>query len=253
MIVEPGKTYVRRLRASGDVPDALALRLRLERALAVAELHPSGLPPTAILFVRKLGGRRARVRQPRTGTRAAWGRSVADAIEELARHAARPARAVVPAEAEAVVFINQAELLSCLAVDLCDGAAPARWWWRTLFMSADLSGALLKAWLAAPEYVPAALEQLSERGRLVEFARTLGEDNARAVLHGVLDKFALNELRRAIAAERAHAAEATARTNVADAPVEAVRHVRQRADGGLSSSMPTWACFVPELCGEIRV
>ena len=91
MIVEPDKTYVRRLRASGDVPDALALRLRLERALAVAELHPSGLPPTAILFVRKLGGRRARVRQPRTGTRAAWGRSVADANSSFVADIRKPA------------------------------------------------------------------------------------------------------------------------------------------------------------------
>src|ERR1700753_3787495 len=133
MIVEPGKTYVRRLRASGEVPDALALRLRLERALAAADPHPSGLPPRAVFFVGKLGSRRVRVRGAHTRTRAGWTHTVADAIDELARRAARPARSGVPAEAEAVVFINQAELLSCLAADLCDGMLTARWWWQSLF------------------------------------------------------------------------------------------------------------------------
>lgn len=250
MIVEQGKTYVRRMRASGDVTDALALRLRLERALAVAELHPSGLPPTAILFVRKLGSRRARFQGLRTRTRAVWTRSVADAIEELARHAARPARSDVPAEAEAVVFINQAELLSCLAIDLCDGTAPARWWWRSLFRSTDLSSALLKAWLAAPEYVPAALEQLSERGRLADFARTLVEEDARVVLRGVLDKFALNELRRAVEDEHACEREGHARASVEGARVEAVRHEGRRGEGGQSSSVLPWLRFVPQLGGE---
>ncbi|MGB8506842.1 MAG: hypothetical protein WCD76_00420 [Pyrinomonadaceae bacterium] len=227
---------MRRLRASGDVQDALALRLHLERALSVTELHPSGLSPNAILFVRKLGGRHARVQQSRLSSRAVRGRSVADAIEELARHAARPARYVVPADAEAVVFVDQAELLSCLALDLCDGTAPARWWWRSLFKSADISSALLKAWLAAPEYVPAALEQLSERGRLGEFARTLGEDHARVVLRGVLDKFALNELRRAFEGDGPH--------------VEAVQHERQEAADVSSSSLPPWSLFVPQPGGE---
>ena len=136
MIVEPGKTYVRRLRAVTAERDALALRLRLERALAAADLHPPGLSPSAVLCVRKLTGRRAHALLAAGGgayALADWQRAVAAAVEQLARHAASPARGPVPAGAEAVIFRDQAELLACLAADCCEEAVPARWWWRSLF------------------------------------------------------------------------------------------------------------------------
>src|SRR3954469_19655693 len=107
MTLEPGKTYVRRLSAVSRERDATALRLRLERALAGADFHPPGLPASAILCVRRLSDRRASVPHAHTGGALAfaeWQRSVASAIERLARHAASPAREPVPANAEAVIF-----------------------------------------------------------------------------------------------------------------------------------------------------
>src|ERR1044072_2885192 len=107
MNLEPGKTYVRRLSAVSSERDALALRLRLERALAGADFHPPGLPASAILCVQRLRERRERATRERERGALAfseWQRSVADAIGRLARNAASPARGAVPANAEAVIF-----------------------------------------------------------------------------------------------------------------------------------------------------
>src|SRR4051812_48079499 len=132
MNLEPGKTYVRRLSAVSHERDATALRMRLERALAGADFNPPGLPASAILCVRRLSDRGARPTRASAGggalAFAEWQRPVADAIERLARNAASPARGPVPADAEAVIFGDRAELLACLAADWCGEAAPARWW-----------------------------------------------------------------------------------------------------------------------------
>lgn len=181
--------------------DALALRLRLERALAGADFHPPGLPASAILCVRRLSDRRAGAPRALTGGAPAfaeWQRSVAAAIERLVRHAASPARGPVPADAEAVIFGDQAELLACLAADWCEEAAPARWWWRSLFGGLDAAAAMLSAWLGAPEHVPAALGRLGAAGRLIPFARALGENEARSIRRRVVEKFGLYELAAAL-------------------------------------------------------
>src|SRR5215213_1343355 len=130
MIVEAGKTYVRRLRAFSTSRDALALRMRLERTLSRANLHPAWLPPSAILCVRQLRGEDAASSPALHGRRGAppeWEKAIAARIETLARRAARPAREAVAAGAEAVIFDDQAELLACLASDWCGGVETTRW------------------------------------------------------------------------------------------------------------------------------
>lgn len=249
MLVEPGKTYVRRLRAAGDGRDALALRLRLERALSGADLHPKGLPADAILCVRRLSDRRARalLASGRAGLAASdWERAVSDALERLARSAARPARGAVPANAEAVIFRDQAELLACLAADWSGGAAPARWWWQSLF-GGDAARAMPSAWLAAPEHVPTALGRLAEAGQLLRVVRALGEDGARAVRRQVAVRFGLSELHAALEAPPAR---------------EATDGARVESRGGKENSFaaprpaPTertgapWERYAPELRGQ---
>ena len=215
--------------------DALALRLRLERALAGADFHPPGLPASAILCVRRLSDRRASAPRALAGGATAfaeWQRSVAAAIERLVRHAASPARGPVPANAEAVIFGDQAELLACLAADWCEEAAPARWWWRSLFGGLDAAAAMLSAWLGAPEHVPAALGRLGAAGKLIPFTRVLGENEARSIRRRVVEKFGLYEL----AAAFDSTAERTGSTTRA---------------GAERTELPAepWGRYVPELRG----
>jgi hypothetical protein len=245
MIVEAGKTYVRRLRAVGATRDALALRMRLERTLSHANLHPAWLPPTAILCVRKLRGEEAGASHARfqsSGRRDAppdWERAIAARIETLARRAARPARETVAAGAEAVIFDDQAELLACLAVDWCGGVETTRWWWQSLFGVREVSAALLPALLASPEHVPAAFEHLSKSGKLFAFARALGEQDARDIRRSVTRKFSLHALEEALE-KRPAAGELSESTRGSD---------DGRGDG-LDTARPSarapWARFVPQ-------
>jgi hypothetical protein len=259
MNLEPGKTYVRRLSAVSLERDATALRLRLERALAGADFHPPGLPASAILCVRQLSDRRANAAHTHAGGALAfsdaggalafseWQRSVASAIERLARHAASPARGPVPANAEAVIFSDRAELLACLAADWCEEAAPARWWWRSLFGGLDAAAAMLSAWLDAPEHVPSALGRLDAAGKLIRFTRALSENEARSIRRRVVEKFGLYEVASALDSTAGYGereALTSERSEVGDASEDA----RAEAERPAPRSAP-WRRYVPELRG----
>ncbi len=252
MNLEPGKTYVRRLSAVSCERDALALRLRLERALAGADFHPPGLPASAILCVRRLSDRRSRAPREHAGGSLAfaeWQRSVADAIGRLARHAASPARGPVPANAEAVIFNDRAELLACLAADWCEEAAPARWWWRSLFGGLDAANAMLSAWLDAPEHVPSALGRLDAGGKLIPFARALGEDEARSIRRRVVEKFGLYEVAAALDAQVGDEGRGTSTAVRGEAhDADAGDDARAEDERPVPRAAP-WQRYVPELRG----
>ncbi len=252
MKLEPGKTYVRKLSAVSLERDATALRLRLERALVGADFHPPGLPASAILCVRRLSDRRASAPHARTNGALAfseWRRSVASAIERLARHAASPARGPVPANAEAVIFSDRAELLACLAADWCEEAAPARWWWRSLFGGLDAAAAMLSAWLDTPEHVPSALGRLDAAGKLIRFARALGENEARSIRRRVVEKFGLYEVAAALDSTAGYEERATLTSERSEAGVgDAGDDARAEAERPVPRAAP-WRRYVPELRG----
>jgi hypothetical protein len=196
------QTYVARLRVRGDSGlDPQAARLRLASLFGAAQVHPAGLAPSAIVCIRRLDDPRPRTVSLAGGNLSlplAWQQSVRASIEQLARRAPRPARESVGTDALCVVFADRAELLAALAGDWCEQRAATRWWWRSLFKETIDAGALVKLWRETPEYVPGALEHLARRHRAVPFARALGTDAARAILHDLTSRFALAELHAAI-------------------------------------------------------
>ena len=177
-------TLVRKLRVRAEGLDPLTARLRAESVLSVAGVRPPGLGPAAIFCVRSL---RTRRRLPRLAAdRIVWERDLQAALTVLLRQAARPAQALVPANAEAVLFADQAEMLACLARDWLTGVVPARWWWRGLLHGTAVDEMLLPAWRDAPEHLPAALTHLAAWNLALPFVRALGTEAAGTLLRKVV-------------------------------------------------------------------
>jgi hypothetical protein len=146
---------VRRVRLRAGSEDPAMVRLRAQRVLGVLALRPPGLPPAAVLVVRRLADPRPGTLELDSGSPAeAWERAVAEALAAMVRRASRPADGPVAATAEAVLFADPAELLACAARDALRGELGVRWWWAALGM-AD-AAALARAWVGAPAEVPAA-------------------------------------------------------------------------------------------------
>jgi hypothetical protein len=231
-MVSAGEAVLGRVRVWSDALDPALARLRLEQVLAGGEWRPPGLPPSAILCVRRLA-------DPRPGTLRLdvggerpppqWERALASALARLLTDAARPALRAVPAGAEAVLFADRAELLACLARDTCDGVAWTHWWWRGLLRgSAGPRDAVIATWLEQPERAPAAIELLAAWDTAARFA-------------SLLPVQAAHEL--AVRAAAAFGASALHAVLVAGAPATASN---AEPDGAGSGREPPWRWIAPE-------
>ena len=132
---------LRSVRMHGASGDPLRARQQMERALADVEWSPPGLPPRALLFVRRL------VADGRSGLRAqseggSFGRGVSAALRAHVASARRPGLHDDAAQADAVLFSDETEMLACLVRDWLQGVLSERWWWRGV-----LAGASPVVWL----------------------------------------------------------------------------------------------------------
>ncbi len=190
-------TVIGRLRVRANARDSLLTQMRIARLLDPIELQPKQLPSSAILYIRAL-------RDPLPGSlrlensdvrpQRAWQEALNATLDRLASKAVRPARETVPPSAEAVVFIDRSELLSCLASDWCEGSMMTRWWWQSLLKQGAATQIVKELWRCEPQYVPAALRQLARRNRAADFVRALSDSEAREWLRGVAQSFALPAL-----------------------------------------------------------
>jgi hypothetical protein len=121
---------------------------------------------------------------------------MSSALGDVLRRAVRPAQELVPAAAEAVLFADQAELLACLASDLCGGQAYERWWWRGLYRGGDLERVLVDAWLEAPALVPGGFVLLARRGQVAQLVRRIAKNDAERLTSAVAVTFGLMEIAR---------------------------------------------------------
>jgi len=198
---QSGETIVGCLRVEGARVDPALAQLRLSTLLNRAVTHPTTLPPSALIFIRKLGDplpRLLRIQQHDNRPPAAWQQALNEKLEGLAKNAARPALGAVPANAQAVVFLDWSELLASLAIDWCEGQIAARWWWQTLLRKATASQIVRELWRSAPEYVPAALDQLTRAGKTAQFVKTFSDSEAQGLLVSVARRFRLDDLVRVL-------------------------------------------------------
>lgn len=176
-----------RARAAGLGPDRLRAQVAVQRLAAAADVERL-LPAGAILVVR-----RAQVAAPGRGA----GRLAArldDALRPLIARAARPALGFVPANAEAVLFADEAELLACMAAAYASGALAGQWWWAGLLNGRADAQAVASQWLDRPQAVAAALDRLERRGQAALVLRKLGEDFARRAARALVAAHAVPAL-----------------------------------------------------------
>jgi hypothetical protein len=237
-------TVVGRLRIRSKSSDPQAEQQRLSRMLRSATLHPAGLPESAMLVVRRLADplpSRLRAAPFDTLPDPSWQRAVTASLQELAASAARPAYGPVPAESNAVLFYDRAEILAALALDWMSGTLTSQWWWRELLRGHDAISALLREWVQTPQYVPPAMELLAHRQRIVQFVQRLPEPAAIEMLNAMI---------RIYGVPRPDPQEAVPQANSADSReqpiVEAVISVRTKTRHHSPAHCVPWLAWVPE-------
>lgn len=193
-------SVVSRLKVSGNYRDALGARLRFERLFGAANFHSAGLPKAAIVCIKKLS---APALDQRFGYRdfqlsLDWQADVQSEIEKLYRRAFRPIRESVPAQAESVVFADNAELLASLASDWCEGILAECWWWRSLFPNLNQAQTVARIWLEAAEFSPTALQILTNKRKAVKFVKKLQPQETNNLLRQMIRVFGLNYLHQAL-------------------------------------------------------
>lgn len=157
--------------------DAKVLRLRAEHAVGLADIRLPGLPPSSMVFIRRL-------RDPAPGSlrlqsagapSRAWERAVRERLAQLVAAARRPAAGAVDANAEAVIFADRAEMLACFARDRARGEAAGRWWWQSLLRQSALESGegLARILTHNIRVLPAVLHHLSEWGEATRVLRMI--------------------------------------------------------------------------------
>jgi hypothetical protein len=169
--------YVHHARLRG-APDGLRARQRLEAALA--DLSPSslGLPPQALLVVRKVAPKE-RLRLDRPGRDASYGRAARAELRSLASRARRPWLHPDAAQADAVLVADEAELMACLIRDWRRGTLPGCWWRTAAPGSLSAPEWWRRNLLPRGELLPAVTALLAEQGEAVAWMAHLTGDEAR--------------------------------------------------------------------------
>jgi hypothetical protein len=155
---------LRSVTLRSDERDTLRVRQRFEQALAAVDWTHAGLPPQALLLVRKMVVNRS---ASRAVDDRAMGVQVAQALREYSRAARRPWLDPAAATAHAVWFSDEHELAACLVRDWLHGDLSSRWWWRTVLGTATPADWLREHVLRRGERVVAVLARLAEQGSAV--------------------------------------------------------------------------------------
>ena len=192
---------ISKLRVRGENLDALATRLQFERMFGGRDFLSENLPPRVIFCVKKLSDpapRTLRLNHSDLNFPDLWQKSVALEIEKLYRRAFRPISEAIPAQAESIIFADDAELLACLANDWCENTLAKNWWWRGLFPNLQTAQTVAQIWIDSAESAPAALLNLAQKQRAASFVSKLQPNEVKDLLRKIIEVFGLENLRKAL-------------------------------------------------------
>ncbi len=131
------------------------------------QANTSNIPPSAVLIVRQLMDplpKQLNLSVSMARIDSTWERAVQNKLSDIYQRAARPKLGSVPANAVAVVFTDEAEMLAFLTLDLVHGEAGSNWWWRTFLRNTPYSASehVTRLWCDRPRLVPVILNHLAE-------------------------------------------------------------------------------------------
>lgn len=195
------KSVISKLRVKGKNLENVAARIHFERLFSATDLTPQGLPPNAIICIRKISDPKpATLRLSHTELRftESWQKKVAVEIDKLYQKAFYPIRGLIPADADSLIFTDYSELLACLAIDYCHGVTAERWWWKSLFPNLNLVQTVAEIWLDGVEFSPISFQILVNKQKAVEFVAKLDDIEAEQLLNGILRVFSLKKLQTAL-------------------------------------------------------
>lgn len=131
--------------------------------LNTVDFRPPGIPPSGILIVRHMSDPlpgKVSPYSPGVRVQGSWEQAVQRVLQEKYRTAQRPVHGCIPANADAVFFIDQGQMLAALALDMSRGEAWRHWWWKvTLLRLPGITGLESLLCLKAP-MVPALVHHL---------------------------------------------------------------------------------------------
>jgi len=162
-----GTAALRKVTLRSADREALRVRRGFERAVATVDWRPAGLPTGAILLVRRLTA------MTDDSVQAPFGERVTQALRRHADRARRPWIERDVADAEAVFFADEAELVACLARDWLRGLVADRWWWRTVLGSVDVHAWIRRHALPRGEVLVPAMALLAASRQAVAFVARL--------------------------------------------------------------------------------
>lgn len=178
-------TCIGRLTVHGGQHDTHT-RLRMSHLLSSADIRPSTLSPTAVFLVRRLTdplpGQMAVDGAVRVRTQ--WETAVRHSLARQVSQAVRPQQGRLPPVADAVLFIDEAEMLACFTLALHRGIVHQRWWWRRLLRQVG-NQAVSSLWQERPYQLPAIFHFLSRWHETGPVLTTLSAAETAAILKTV--------------------------------------------------------------------
>lgn len=135
MQLDKDQAQINKLIARGSLCNQPIVRMRLTSQLSHANMQVSGMSPRAILLIRRLVDpcpRSLSTSDSLLHPPVEWQQALNQALETYYRQAARPQHGRLPADVEAIVFKDTAEMLACFCQRKLDTAV-ADWWWPAIF------------------------------------------------------------------------------------------------------------------------
>ena len=190
------RIHISTLRVRGVTEDKPELRLILASLLSNADVYPPGIPPSAILIVRHVADPLpGQVAPHRNAVRinSAWEQAVQNAVADIYRRATRPVQGRLSADAEAVLFADEGEMLACLALDIHRGEAMERWWWKHIlrFLTLSSTDDLCTLLCQQAQYGPALFQHLASWRQAGSVIASLSPDQAIAVTSAICRAYCL--------------------------------------------------------------
>ena len=190
-----GDTCIGKVRARGLTgAEPLQNGLRLRRLLGGVDLAPPGLPPQAILLIRRVGvSQRLSLAAPRVSR--AWEVNVREAVNDLHHRAIRPVLENTVNGAEAVLFADKGEMLAWLGVETYVGVVEQRWYWPVVLQGRAVSSPrfLLQAWVESPRFLPAVIAYLAEWRQAIHVLQLFSPAHVSAILSALVVEHNLSQ------------------------------------------------------------